>query len=355
MLLERKGARVVLCATAGAEDVLELRRQERASLYDLTRHHAPPLVPPQWTVAIDERITPYGVEKPLSARAMRDAVTAVRAAAPEVVAIALLHSYRDESHERALAKALREDGIDADIVCSADVLPEIREYERTTTTVAEAYLRPGVARYLARLGERLRAQGYPSLSVMTSSGGMRGAVEAGEERGVARALGTRGRRRGRGVRRAAGRFPERAHDRHRRHERGCGTRARWRAAHGERRRDRGRADRVATRARGDGVRGRRQYRLGGRRRRAARGAAQCGRDSRTGGVRARRHRGDGDGCAHRARHAHRAHDRRRCARRERCACGGGAARRVVGCDTERERRARWCRRRMRRWRAHCGA
>ena len=104
--------------------------------------------------------------------------TAVRAAAPEVVAISLLHSYRDDSHERALAKALREGGIDADIVCSADVLPEIREYERTATTVAEAYLRPGVARYLARLGESVRAQGYPALSVMTSSGGMRGASDA---------------------------------------------------------------------------------------------------------------------------------------------------------------------------------
>lgn len=178
MLLERTGARVVLCATAGATDLLELRRQERASLYDLTRHHPEPLVRPSWTVAIEERITPSRVEKPLSASALDDAVTAVRAAAPEVVAISLLHSYRDHSHERALAAALRAAGIDADIVCSSDVLPEIREYERTATTVAEAYLRPGVARYLSRLGERLRAKGYPALSVMTSSGGMRAAGEA---------------------------------------------------------------------------------------------------------------------------------------------------------------------------------
>jgi N-methylhydantoinase A len=178
MLLERNGARVVLCATAGASDLLELRRQERASLYDLTRHHPAPLVPPSWTVAIDERITPYRVEKALGAEAIASAVTAVRAAAPDVVAISLLHSYGDDSHERALAAGLRDAGIDADIVCSADVLPEIREYERTATTVAESYLRPGVARYLARLGERLKAQRYPALSVMTSSGGMRGASEA---------------------------------------------------------------------------------------------------------------------------------------------------------------------------------
>ncbi|MEP7088357.1 MAG: hydantoinase/oxoprolinase family protein [Gemmatimonadota bacterium] len=178
MLLERNGARVVLCATAGASDLLELRRQERASLYDLTKHHPEPLVRPSWTVAIEERITPTRIEKPLGAAAIASAVTAVRAAAPEVVAISLLHSYRDDAHERALAAALHEAGIDADIVCSSDILPEIREYERTATTVAESYLRPGVARYLSRLGERLKAQGYPQLSVMTSSGGMRSADAA---------------------------------------------------------------------------------------------------------------------------------------------------------------------------------
>ena len=156
MLLERTGARVVLCATAGATDLLELRRQERASLYDLARHHPAPLVPPSWTVAVRERLTPDGEEVPLTASAIAECATEVRAAAPEVVAISLLHSYRDDSHERALAEGLRADGVRADVVCSADVLPEIREYERTATTVAEAYLRPGVARYLARLGERLR-------------------------------------------------------------------------------------------------------------------------------------------------------------------------------------------------------
>jgi len=180
MLLERNGARVALCATAGAGDLLELRRQERASLYDLTRQHPPPLVPPELTVEIDERISPRGVERALDTEAIESAVSAVRAMGPEVIAISLLHSYRDDSHERLLADGLRAAGLDAEIVCSADVLPEIREYERTATTVAESYLRPGVARYLARLGERLESQGYPSLSVMTSSGGMRGATEAGE-------------------------------------------------------------------------------------------------------------------------------------------------------------------------------
>jgi len=168
----------VLCATAGATDLLELRRQERASLYDLTREHPAPLVPRSWTVPVAERMTPYAVETPLIESAISDCATAVRAAAPEVVAISLLHSYRDDAHERALAAGLRSAGVSADVVCSADVLPEIREYERTATTVAEAYLRPGVSRYLARLGERIAARGYPALSVMTSSGGMRSGARA---------------------------------------------------------------------------------------------------------------------------------------------------------------------------------
>jgi N-methylhydantoinase A len=180
MLLERTGARVALCATAGATDLLELRRQERAALYDLARDHAPPLVPHARTVAVDERLTPFGIERPLVHAAIAAVAADLRDVDAEVVAISLLHSYRDDVHERALAAGLRDAGIAAEIVCSADVLPEIREYERTATTVAEAYLRPGVERYLSRLEGRLRARGYPNLAVMTSSGGMRSAASAAQ-------------------------------------------------------------------------------------------------------------------------------------------------------------------------------
>ena len=178
MLLERAGARVVLCATAGFTDLLDLRRQVRASLYDLTRHHPDPLVPATHVVAVDERIAPEGVIRPLLAPAVTDAVDRVRALEPDIVAVALLHAYRDPSHEQALAAVLRERLPGVDVVCSSDVFPEIREYERTTTTVAEAYLRPGVARYVRRLAERLRAMSLPALGVMTSSGGMRTAEDA---------------------------------------------------------------------------------------------------------------------------------------------------------------------------------
>ncbi|MGQ0713612.1 MAG: hydantoinase/oxoprolinase family protein [Gemmatimonadaceae bacterium] len=176
-LLERTGARVALCATAGATDLLELRRQDRASLYDLPRPHPDPLVPDERVVAVDERIEPQGVVRSLGADAVCEVAEHVQECAPEVVAVALLHAFHDDRHERTLGAALRA-RLGRDVVLSSEVLPEIREYERTATTVAEAYLRPGVMTYLMRLGERLTADGYPAPSVMTSAGGMRAAADA---------------------------------------------------------------------------------------------------------------------------------------------------------------------------------
>lgn len=177
-LLERTGARVVLCATEGATDILDLRRQERASLYDLTMHHPEPLVAAERRVAVGERIAPEGVLRALDRAGAEAAARAALAMEPDVVAVALLHAYLDARHERAVAEALARLAPEVDVVLSSDVLPEIREYERTATTVAEAYLRPGVARYLGRLEARLAERGWPPLAVMTSSGGMRAAREA---------------------------------------------------------------------------------------------------------------------------------------------------------------------------------
>ncbi|MDQ4080728.1 MAG: hydantoinase/oxoprolinase family protein, partial [Gemmatimonadota bacterium] len=174
-LLERTGAHVVLCATAGATDLLELRRQDRASLYDLTRHHSEPLVPHERVVAVAERVEPQGISRALDAAAIAHVVHHALASKPPVIAIALLHAYHEDRHERTLGAALRPH---ADVVLSSEVLPEIREYERTATTIAEAYLRPSVATYLTRLGKYLEASGYPSPAVMTSAGGMRTAEEA---------------------------------------------------------------------------------------------------------------------------------------------------------------------------------
>lgn len=172
LLLERTGARVVLCATEGATDLLELRRQDRAALYDLSRQHPAPLVPADRVVAVPERQTPQGVERALTPEATAAVVRDVLALEPEIVVIALLHAYANDVHERSLADALRAARPGLEVVGSTEVLPEIREYERSATATAEGYARPAVLRYLERLASRLATAGHPAPAVMTSGGGM---------------------------------------------------------------------------------------------------------------------------------------------------------------------------------------
>ena len=181
MLLERNGARVAFCVTEGFTDLLYLRRQNRASLYDLSADWPAPLAPADLTVPVPERIEPQGVTVPLTPAAAAQVAQRVAALEPAIVAVLLLHAYRDPSHERMLRDALRARMPGVEVVLSSDVFPEIREYERGATTVAEAYLRPGVARYLRNLQYRLTARPTDrpeSLGVMTSSGGMRTVDEA---------------------------------------------------------------------------------------------------------------------------------------------------------------------------------
>src|SRR5258708_1945665 len=177
-LLERSGSRVVLVATEGFTDVLHLARQDRASLYDLARHHPAPLVRREDTVGVRERMVPEGVHVALSDEALGAAVERVRKLAPDVVVVALLHAYADATHEQRVGEALRKALPAAEVVLASDVFPEIREYERTATSVAEGYLRPAVSRYLTKLTERARDVGVPAPGVMTSGGGMRTVGEA---------------------------------------------------------------------------------------------------------------------------------------------------------------------------------
>lgn len=180
LLLERTGARVVLCATAGATDLLELRRQDRVSLYDLSAQHPAPLVARDAVVAVPERQETTGITHPLTADQVQAVVQEALGRAPDVVVIALLHAYADDTHERRLADAFRAAAPTLTVVTATEVLPEIREYERTATAVAEGYARPGVQRYLERLGERLRTAQFPAPAVMTSGGGMRHAHDAAQ-------------------------------------------------------------------------------------------------------------------------------------------------------------------------------
>ena len=170
-LLERRGARVALVATAGFEDLLWLRRQDRAALYDLGRAHPPPLVAPRDVIGVAERMGPEGVVTALRAAEERRVVGRLLKLRPDAVAIALLFAFRHPEHERRLAAAIRAALPDTPVAASHEVLPVFREFERTSTTTAEAYLRPLAARYLERLGTDARQRGVGSVRVMTSSGG----------------------------------------------------------------------------------------------------------------------------------------------------------------------------------------
>src|SRR5919201_1915101 len=164
-LLERKGARTAFVATAGFEHLLHLRRQNRAHLYRLCADHPEPLVPLERCYGVDERVGPEGVVAELD----RDSVPDVDA---EAVAVCLLFSFRDPTHERRVAEELRARHPGLHVVASHEVSPEFREYERASTTVIDAYLGPVVARYLRALGAACGDAGLPEPLVMRSSGGV---------------------------------------------------------------------------------------------------------------------------------------------------------------------------------------
>src|SRR5207247_4149126 len=170
-LLERTGARVVLVTTRGFEDLLWLRRQDRAALYDLACDHPPPLVARGDVVPVAERMGPGGVLEPLREDEVRRIVAAGRGLAPEAVAVSLLFAFRHAEHERTIAAALRDALPAVPVAASHEVLPAFREFERTSTTTLEAYLRPKVATYLGRLERDVRGRGIATLRVMASSGG----------------------------------------------------------------------------------------------------------------------------------------------------------------------------------------
>ncbi|MDT8341032.1 MAG: hydantoinase/oxoprolinase family protein [Longimicrobiales bacterium] len=169
-LLERKGARVVLVTNQGFEDVLEIGRQNRPQLYALVGHRPPPLVPRVDRIGIAGRLEPDGRElAPLDPAELEGLPARVRDAG--AVAVTLLHSYADPTHEEAVAEALTDalgaDGIPLSV--SSRILPEYREYERTSTTVVNAYVAPVMSRYLGRLA---RESGAGRVAVMGSGGGM---------------------------------------------------------------------------------------------------------------------------------------------------------------------------------------
>src|SRR5579862_1068532 len=171
-LLERRGARTALVTTERFRDVIEIARQNRPALYDLTLSPPAPLVPRGLRFTVAERVGPHGVLQALEAASVGEAVEAVAGADVESVAVCLLFSFVHPAHEQLIRDALQQALPGVHVSLSSDVLPEFREYERFATTTADAYLGPGLAAYLRRLGERLAAAGLPEPVVMQSSGGI---------------------------------------------------------------------------------------------------------------------------------------------------------------------------------------
>ena len=170
-LLERKGARTAFVTNAGFEHLLHLRRQTRAHLYRLCASHPEPLVPLDRCVGVRGRYGPDVELEPLD-------LTSLPSFDAEAVAVCLLHSYRFPEHERAVSAEIRRRLPDAHVVASHELAPEFREYERASTTTADAYLGPVTSRYLRALASAAVGGGLPEPLVMRSSGGVATVDEA---------------------------------------------------------------------------------------------------------------------------------------------------------------------------------
>src|SRR5215217_5153905 len=171
-LLERRGARTALVTTEGFRDLIELARQDRPALYDLAERRPEPLVPRELRFTVRERMGPEGEIAPLDEDSLREAVERLRDADVEAVAVCLLFAFLHPEHERRVGEAVREALGDVHVSLSSEVLPEFREYERFSTTVADAYLAPRLGAYLERLAGAAEAAGVPAPLVMQSSGGV---------------------------------------------------------------------------------------------------------------------------------------------------------------------------------------
>ena len=187
-LLQRKGARVALITTSGFEDAIEIGRQARPRLYDFFFDRVPPLVPRDLRFSVGERTGADGIALELpSDEELATLRATVEDAEPEAIAISLLFSFANPKNEESVAAALA--GMGKPLSISHKILPEFREYERTSTVVVNAYLQPLMQNYLERIGDRARslsnaprnAHKAPRIFVMQSSGGITALEAAARE------------------------------------------------------------------------------------------------------------------------------------------------------------------------------
>jgi N-methylhydantoinase A len=181
-ILQKKGARTGLLTTRGFRDVLEIGRIRTPDLFDLTWEKPAPLVERRFRQEVDERIAADGgIVRPLDAASVTAATDRLLADGVTSLAVCFLNSYVNPAHEAAAERLLRERYPALDVTASYRVLPEIKEYERTSTTVVNAYLLPVMRRYLANLADGLREIGITApLLVVAGNGGVVGAAAAGE-------------------------------------------------------------------------------------------------------------------------------------------------------------------------------
>ena len=179
-LLERKGAKVALVTTEGHRDIIEMREGLKDNRYDLRSPPPEPLVPRERRFGVRERIKANGdVLIPLDETSAQEAIAAIRASGAQSVAICFLHAYRNPAHEIAMAERIARELPDVNVSRSSDVLPQILEFERFSTTVVNAYVAPPVRRYLTSLEARLREAGLASsIFIILSHGGMAPIEEA---------------------------------------------------------------------------------------------------------------------------------------------------------------------------------
>jgi N-methylhydantoinase A/oxoprolinase/acetone carboxylase beta subunit len=181
-LIERKGATTALVTTKGFRDVLSIRRELRFDLYDLFLDLPEPLVPRRLRFELDERVLSDGsVDRPLDPGAVRRAARRLDREAVEAVAVCFLHSHRNDAHERTVRDILREELPDLPVSLSSDVAPEVGEFLRTSTTVANAYVTPLVGRYVEMLEKRMEGLGLSGplrIMLSTGGGGLAGAATA---------------------------------------------------------------------------------------------------------------------------------------------------------------------------------
>jgi len=182
-ILQKKGARTGLITTRGFRDILEIGRIRTPDLYDLTWDKPVPLVERRYRLEVDERIGADGaIVRPLDTAGLLGAAERLVTMGVDAIALCFINSYRNPAHERQAEGLLRERYPDLPLCCSYRILPEIKEYERTSTTVVNAYLLPVMRRYLGNLTAGLTRLGIEApLLVVASNGGVLGAAAAAEK------------------------------------------------------------------------------------------------------------------------------------------------------------------------------